>query len=183
MLTAMTAEDRHAASTRACSRLIGLELFKHASIVMLYMPLAHEIDTTLLAIRCFQRSKVVCVPKVEGQRRDMSVIEVSSFDDRFMEVDEHGVRTPRRGRLVVPSMIDLVVVPGLAFDTQGRRLGRGGGYYDRFITRLRRSATTVGFAFDDQIVESVPVNDHDVSVDLLVTDRRVTRTRASRSRK
>jgi len=182
-LAAMDPADRQAASARACTRLIGIEAFKHGSVVMLYMPIPTEADTTLIAIRCFQRGKTVCVPKVDWRRRDMNVVEASSFDDRSMEVDEHGIRTPRGGRLVVPSSIDLVVVPGLAFDTQGNRLGRGGGFYDRFLPRLRRAATTVSLAFDDQVVENVPANELDAKIDVLVTDRRVTRTRPSRSRR
>jgi len=183
MLSELDPADRHTASARACTRLIGLEAFKHASVVMLYMSIPTEVDTTLVAIRCFQRGKIVCVPKVDWKRREMSVVEVSSFDDRSIEVDDHGIRTPRGGRLVVPASIDLVVVPGLAFDTHGNRLGRGGGFYDRFLPRLRRAATTVGLAFDDQVVENVPAGEQDVKIDSLVTDRRVTRTRSSRSRR
>ena len=74
------------------------------------------------------------------------------------------------------------MVPGLAFDAHGHRLGRGGGYYDRFLGRLRRTAATVGLGFDVQITDEVPVNDGDVSVDIVVTDRRVTHARGSRTR-
>jgi 5-formyltetrahydrofolate cyclo-ligase len=182
-LQAMTDEQRHASSLAACSRLLSLEAFVHASSVMLYMPLAMEVDVTPVAIRCFQSQRTVCVPRVDWDRRDMEAVSVTSFDDHVMDVDEHGLRSPRGGRLVVPSTIDLVVVPGIAFDAGGRRLGRGGGYYDRFLSRLRRGATTVGIAFDEQIVDKVPVNDEDVSVDVIVTDRRITTTGATRLRR
>ncbi len=112
----------------------------------------------------------------------MVPVEISSFDDEVMEIDDHGLRTPRDGRPLVPRLIDLVIVPGLAFDTAGNRLGRGGGYYDRFLRRLRRSATTVGLAFDAQIVDAVPADDRDFGMDIIVTDRRVCRTGGSRSR-
>jgi 5-formyltetrahydrofolate cyclo-ligase len=111
----------------------------------------------------------------------MHAVEVSSFDDHIMEVDEHGVRMPVGGRLVVPETIDLVVVPALAYDPGGNRLGRGGGYYDRFLGRLRRSATKVGLAFDVQIIDDVPVEERDVQVDMIVTDRRATAMRHLRS--
>jgi len=181
-LATMSGEQRHDGSVAACSRLIALEVFQHASVVMLYMPLASEVDLTPVAIRCFQTGKTVCVPLVDWKRRDMEPVEVTSFDDHVMEVDEHGLRMPRGGAPIPPDLLDLVVVPGLAFDAHGHRLGRGGGYYDRFLGRLRRTAATVGLGFDVQITDEVPVNDGDVSVDIVVTDRRVTHARGSRTR-
>ena len=172
MLAAMTDEQRHLGSAAACSRLCKLEVFHDAAVSMLYMPLPDEIDLTPVAIGCFQMGKTVCVPRVDWKRRDMIAVEATSFDDQFMEIDEHGLRVPREGRPVPTTMIDLVVVPGLTFDTQGHRLGRGGGFYDRFLSRLRRSATTIGLAFDGQIIDRVPVNDRDIAVEIIVTDRR-----------
>ena len=181
-VAAMSDKQRHDGSVAACSRLTALEVFQHASVVMLYMPLASEVDLTPVAIRCFQTGKTVCVPLVDWKRRDMEPVEVTSFDDHVMEVDEHGLRMPRGGAPIPPNLLDLVVVPGLAFDAHGHRLGRGGGYYDRFLGRLRRTAATVGLGFDVQITDEVPVNDGDVSVDIVVTDRRVTHARGSRTR-
>ncbi|MHC5002708.1 MAG: 5-formyltetrahydrofolate cyclo-ligase [Planctomycetota bacterium] len=182
-MRAMPEQRRHEASAAACSRLVKLEAFQHASVVMLYMPLATEVDLTPAAVRCFQLGKTVCVPKVDWERRDMAAVEVSSFDDHVMDIDEHGLRSPHRGHPLLPKSIDLVVVPGLAFDAHGNRLGRGGGYYDRFLRRLRHAATTVGLAFDFQIVDLVPADDRDMSVDLVVTERRVVLADSSRSRR
>ena len=179
----MNDEQRHDGSVAACSRLTALEVFQHASVVMLYMPLTSEIDLTSIAIRCFQTGKTVCVPRVDWQRRDMEPMEVTSFDDHVMEVDEHGLRMPRSGAPVPPTLLDLVVVPGLAFSADGHRLGRGGGYYDRFLSRLRRTVTTIGLAFDVQITDEVPVDGGDVSVDIVVTDRRVTHARPTRAKR
>jgi 5-formyltetrahydrofolate cyclo-ligase len=182
-LAAMSDEERHEASNLACTRLVNLEAFKHASVILLYMPLALEVDTTPAAIRCFQRGKTVCVPRVDWNRKDMNAVEVTTFDDHFMETDEHGLRSPRGGRLLVPASIDLAIVPGLAFDTHGNRVGRGGGYYDRFLSRLRRSATSLGLAFDAQIIDEAPVSERHVRLDGVVTDRRVSHVRRSRSRR
>jgi 5-formyltetrahydrofolate cyclo-ligase len=182
-LDAMSEVDRHHASHVACTRLVNLDAFRHASVLMLYMSLATEVDTTPIAIRAFQTGKTVCVPRVDWQRRDMVPVEVSSFDDHFMETDEHGIRTPRGGRLVVPSSIDLVVVPGLAFDAQGGRLGRGGGFYDRVLGRVHRTTRTIGLAFDVQIVDEVPADVRDMTVGSVVTERRVTHARRLRSRR
>ncbi len=170
----MTPEQRATASHTACARLMQLEAFQNASVVMLFMPLADEVDLLPLALKCFQMGKTVCVPKVDWARGDMEAVEVTSFDDHVMEVDEHGVRSPRDGQCVLVRSINLVVVPGVAFDAQGNRLGRGGGFYDRFLKRLAPTAATVGLAFDQQIIDQVPVDDRDIRVDMVVTDRRLT---------
>lgn len=181
-LRAMTDADRHDASAAACGRLTALEPFLNAGVVMLYMPLPLEVDLTPAAITCFRMGKVVCVPRVDWKRRDMAPIEVASFDDHSMDLDEHGIRTPRGGAPVPPTLIDVVVVPGLAFDDRGYRLGRGGGFYDRLLAKLRKSATTVGLAFECQIVDAVPIDDRDMAVDMIVTERRATRSDGSRTR-
>lgn len=183
IVEALDEQARHEASVRACRRAADLEEFQHANVIMLYMPLPGEVDLTSLALRCFQSGKTVCVPRVDWIRRDMSPVEALSFDDRVMDVDEHGVRVPRDQRPIDPSLIDLAVVPGLAFDATGHRLGRGGGYYDRFLRRLHPKALLVGLAFDMQIVDEVPVNDRDVPVDVVATDRRTIRAKSARSRR
>ncbi len=180
-LAAMTSKQQHDASVAACKRLAELNPFQDASIVMLYMPLANEVDLTPIAIRCFQEGKTVCVPQVDWRLKNMKAVEVHSFDDHIMELDEHGLRTPRDGAPIPTNLIDLVVVPGLAFDAHGRRLGRGGGYYDRFLSKLRRSATSIGLAFEEQMIDQVPINENDVSVKIVVTDRRVTNAPRSRT--
>jgi 5-formyltetrahydrofolate cyclo-ligase len=182
MLHAMTNEQRHAAAVSACGKLTALEEFQNASVIMLYMPLANEIDVTPVAVQCFRLGKTVCVPKVDWDRREMTAAEVNSIDDDVLDCDEHGVRSPKDCRPVLPNTIDLVIVPGLAFDQRGNRLGRGGGYYDRFIKKLRTSTTTVGLVFDTQIVPAVPFKKSDAAVDMVVTDRRVAVARAARSK-
>jgi 5-formyltetrahydrofolate cyclo-ligase len=181
VLTDLDQASAHLASLRACERLTALDPFRSAQIVMLYMPLPMEVDLTTIALRCFQSGKTICVPRVDWEKRDMVPVEVTTFDDR-MAPDAHGVRSPREGRPISPLLIDLIVVPGLAFDAAGRRIGRGGGYYDRFLARLRPDTFKVGLAFDEQIVDEVPVDDWDVNVDSVVTDRRVTRSNATRLR-
>ena len=174
-------DERRASSLRAIERLVQLDAYRHASTVMVFLPLPSEVDTTAIVLRAFQSGQTVCAPKVDWGRRDMHAVEIQSMADEGFAVDDHGVRSPRDGRPVLPATIDMVIVPGLAFDDAGRRLGRGGGFYDRFLSRLRRSATAVGLAYDRQIVAEVPIEPGDVSVDLVVTDRRVVTGRSSRS--
>jgi 5-formyltetrahydrofolate cyclo-ligase len=174
---------RHNASAAACAHLTGLDAFRHASVVLLYTPLANEVDLTAAALRCFRMGKTVCVPRVNPKREDMDPVEITSFDDEALPLDENGLPAPRNGAPVPPSMVDLVVVPGLAFDPHGHRLGQGRRFYDRFLGRLRRSATTVGLAFDVQMVDEIPAAERDLSVDIVVTDRRITHVSRARARR
>src|SRR5262249_21936651 len=143
------------------------------SMVMLYLSLPDEIDLGAAAEVCFKAGKNVCVPRVDWARGEMEPVEVPSFDDAFLAVDERGLRVPRDGVPVATEVVDLVVVPVLAFDPGGTRLGRGGGFYDRFLPRLRASATRVGIGFDFQVVNAVPVNERDLGMHIVVTDRRL----------
>jgi len=80
-----------------------------------------------------------------------------------------GVRTPASGPEVAPESLDLVVVPGVAFDRTGHRLGRGAGHYDRFLSRLSARTATAGICFDEQLIDAVPHGDHDRTVDCVFT--------------
>ena len=172
-LDTLTPEQMHTRSADACQKLLALEPIRRASTIMLYMPIPGEVDLTPAALWCFRKGKTVAVPTVDWKRRDMRLVEVTTFDDEFMEVDERGIRTPREGRPLPADLVDVIVVPGRAFDIEGRRLGRGGGFYDRFLDRFAHRPALVGLALDAQIVEVVPAEAHDIPMDFVVTERRV----------
>ncbi len=173
MLASMDDAHRREASAAACAHLVGLAEFRKASTVMLYMALTGEIDLGPAAAACFAAGKTVCVPRVDWAGGLIEPVEVPSLDEREMVRDDRGLRVPRAGEVVPPEFLDLVAVPGLAFDPGGRRLGRGAGYYDRFLGRVRLSATRVGIAFDAQVIDTVPADERDMPVDIVVTDRRI----------
>jgi len=181
-LGAMRDAQRARASAMIVEHLLELDALAEATTVMLYMPIATEVDVTAAMRWCLEHDKVVCVPKTDWARRDMDAVRVDDLDDDdAMLMDEHGIRTPGDGQVVATAEIDLAVVPGLAFTTSGRRLGRGGGYYDRFLKRVRASAVTVGVAFGEQIVAEIPVDVHDVPVDVVISDTGVSFTASGSS--
>ncbi len=175
-LEALDAVQAHALSVRACARFLETEFFQSALTVMVYLPTPGEVDVAPIAIRCFQERKTLCAPRIDWDHRRMTPVEIRGFDDRF-EVRRHGVREPVDGRPVPLEEIDLIIVPGLAFDASGARLGRGSGFYDRFLSQpaLRRTATRCGVCFDFQVVDEIPLDPHDVHLDAIVTDRRTIR--------
>lgn len=181
-LSALTDAERHALSVRTCERVARSESFGAALTVMLYLPVPDELDVAPLALKCFQLGKTVCAPKIDWDRKRMTPVEVRSFDESFFEVQRHGVREPVGGRCVAFEEIDLVIVPGLAFDTAGARLGRGGGFYDRFLSNpgFKARVVRVGVAFDFQIVDVIPTEATDARVHEVATDRRLIRAEAAR---
>ncbi len=158
-------------SAVACERLMATAVFDRAAALMLFLPLAHEVDAQPIAVRAWQLAKTVTVPRVGYEQRHMIPIEIRSVGEP-MDTDRLGVRTPAAGRPFPPELLDLIVVPGLGFDELGRRLGRGGGFYDRFLSTSGFVGLTCGLGLDEQVIDRVPAAAHDVSLDMLVTDER-----------
>ncbi len=171
-LSKLTDEQRAEKSKNACKALIETPQFQDSSVVMMYLSMPHEIDTTDAILHAWQLGKVVVVPKIFWKDGHMLPVQVNSLDAEFSS-GISGLRNPVKGEPMPLEIIDLVVTPGLGFDRNGNRLGRGGGYYDKFFAHERLKADKCGFAFAEQMVEDVPVNGHDAPVNFLVTDTEV----------
>ncbi|MEC9373154.1 MAG: 5-formyltetrahydrofolate cyclo-ligase [Planctomycetota bacterium] len=172
-LAEVSPEELHRLSAQACDRLMKSDFFAGARTVMLYLPIPGELDISPVALRCFQTGRTVCAPRVNWEHHRLMPMEIHCLDTG-VEVRRHGLREPVEGAPVPLEEIDLVIVPGLAFDVSGNRLGRGGGHYDRFLARpeLRSLAVRCGVCFDFQIVDEAPTLDTDVRLGAVVTDRR-----------
>jgi 5-formyltetrahydrofolate cyclo-ligase len=172
-LLEMTDEQRSEKSTKACRNLVSTRQFRSAAVVMMYLSLPHEVDTSEAILSAWQLGKTVLVPKVSWQQRHMIPVQINSLETDF-STEASGLRNPITGVPMPLEDIDLVVTPALGFDGKGNRLGRGSSYYDRFFANAELKATRCGFAFAEQQVETVPVAEHDEPVDFLVTDEGVT---------
>ncbi len=161
-------------SRAACANLCSTEEFRRAHVVLLFLSLAREIETTFALQSAFTEEKTVLVPKVLWDDSKMASVRFTKLDAEC-EQDRFGLRNPIQTEIVPAGEIDLVVVPGLAFDTQANRLGRGGGFYDRFLADPTLQACRCGFAFHEQLLPEVPVDPTDLPVDMLVTDREILR--------
>jgi len=165
----MTEEQRSEKSKKACRNLASTEQFQNASTVMIYLSLPHEVDTSEAILRAWQLGKIVAVPKISWQQRHMIAVRINSLETEF-STEVAGLRNPTTGLPMPFEEIDLVVAPALGFDKNGNRLGRGRSYYDRFFANKELRAAKCGFAFAEQVVDSVPVAEHDRPIDFLVTD-------------
>jgi 5-formyltetrahydrofolate cyclo-ligase len=171
-LVAMTAEARSDKSKAACRNLVETPQFRQSAVIMIYLSLPHEVDTSTAILAAWQQGKTVAVPKISWQQRHMIPVVITSLETGFL-TEVGGLRNPITGAPMPMEDIDLVVTPGLGFDRKGNRIGRGGSYYDRFFANKDLRAAKCGFAFDEQVVEDVPTDKHDVRMDMLVTDDEV----------
>ncbi len=159
---------------RACQLLFEQAEFKKAETVMVFLSMAGEIDTSPIVLRCWQDRKRVLAPKVSWNQRRMLPVEIRSLTEDLM-VTGMGIREPISGIPFPISLLDMVIVPGLGFDENGNRLGRGRGFYDRFLAHPEFKGIACGLAFETQIVQEMPVGPLDRQVDMLVTDKKVRR--------
>ncbi|MCJ7730551.1 MAG: 5-formyltetrahydrofolate cyclo-ligase [Sedimentisphaerales bacterium] len=171
-LLEMSEKQRTAKSKKACRNLISTPQFQNASTIMLYLSLPYEADTTEAILCAWQLDKIVAVPKISWQQRHMMPVQIKSLETGFL-TEVTGLRNPLEGVPMAIEEIDLVVAPALGFDRKGNRLGHGGSYYDRFFANTAIKAQRCGFAFAEQMIEDVPMRDHDKQMDFLVTDEEI----------
>lgn len=174
LLAAFSEADRHRKSVTACNLVASSPEFTAARVVMLFLSTPVEIDTAPLALKCWQAGKTVVVPKVSWDQRRMLPVEISSLNTELTTTGP-GVREPVNGQPIPVGFIDLVVVPGLGFTAAGHRIGRGMGFYDRFLAQSEFLGVSCGLAFEEQIVEQLPVLDHDIPLGMLATDQGIRR--------
>lgn len=142
--------------------------------VMVYMPIRHEVDISPILEYGWHHSCRVVAPKVHLEDKSLSLYIIHSFDD--LQPGVWGIPEPKEHTTLLMdiSQIDLILLPGIAFDHDGGRLGYGGGFYDRFLQRFQQLSSPVpmllALAYDLQIVAKVPIEEHDLRVDQVITE-------------
>lgn len=159
-------ETRLKKSSRVAKKLFLLKEFLKAKTVLFYLSFDGEVDTTRMIQETIRQGKRVAVPVIRQDKKEIIPSWVRDLEVE-LKTGPYGVRHPKDEyiRPIPLESIDLVVVPGLAFDEAGNRLGRGMGYYDKFLSRLPKDVPTVGLAFAFQVVKDFPpLEPHDFSV-------------------
>lgn len=153
---------------------MGLPAYRQARSLLVYVSFRTEVETGGLIRAALADGKAVLVPKVQRQPKALLAFRIRRFPDD-LQPGAYGILEPAPASTEFwpPDQIDLVVVPGLGFDRQGRRLGYGGGYYDRFLSGPASGAVAAGLAFAEQVVEALPADPFDCRLDLIVTDQDV----------
>ena len=160
-------EQRIAASARARKLLETHVLWQMARSVLLFAPLPEELDVWPLLASALASGKQVALPRFVAATRSYEACWILN-PETDIRVGHFGIREPCNHCVCVsPGKLDLILVPGVAFDLQGRRLGRGKGYYDQLLGVWRGAAC--GVAFDEQMVDEIPLESHDVRLDYILT--------------
>lgn len=166
---ALSVEQGADFSRRIGERLRAMESVRNAETIAAYLATLHETSLDEAILR-WLHEKTVVVPSL-GLKPRFDVLE--SLEN--VKTNARGLRVPLSNRKIAAPEIGVIVVPALAFDFHGNRLGQGGGWYDRVLDRARDKGKplVIGVGFEVQIVESVPCNERDQSVDFIVTEDRV----------
>lgn len=159
-----------AASALVCARIMELPAWRNARTVMLYHSTPRELSLRDLAEAAERTGRTVCLPRANWCTMELQPARIPRWGEGLTE-PKRGIREPVSAALAIPGhQIDLIVVPGVSFDPSGGRLGRGAGFYDRFLASV--DAFKVGVCLDEQMVESVPMGENDARLDAVVTPER-----------
>ncbi len=155
-------------------RLFEFANFMEANIVLLYLNCGAEVATGNIIRKCYEYDKLVVFPLFNKDNKRFTLVKVDDLDGS-MRKGPGGVLEPNPARCkVVPlESLDIAIIPGIAFDEKGGRLGTGGGYYDRLIPKIPITARKVSLACECQLVQQVPVEPHDRHVDIIITEKRI----------
>ena len=172
ILTALPEKDRKVQDESIMEKLGKIAELNDAKCVFAYIGTDHEIRTEKIIEAMLSEGKTVCVPLCYGKGQ-MDAIRIESVSD--LSPGRYGIPEPsENGEKVNPSDIDAIIVPGVAFDEKGKRLGRGGGYYDRFMEKTG-NAVKIALCREINLLEAVPCEEHDRSVDIVLTENRIIR--------
>jgi 5-formyltetrahydrofolate cyclo-ligase len=164
-----------AAKTKAIEeRLFEFANYLEARIALLYTPALGEVDTREIIKRSYLYHKIVVLPVYNPQTKKMTLRKVDDPEKDLIQGPRGNMEpNPERCKTVPLDCLDIAIIPGLAMDEKGGRIGLGNGYYDRLIPDLPITTRKVGLVFEDQIVSMVPMENHDKYVDIVVTDERI----------
>lgn len=160
-----TSEYISNASSKIIDSLITSEEYKNAKSVFVYKSMNHEVDTEMLLRKAFEDKKMIYVPRLVGG--NILPIQVNQFTE--YEVDKYGISEPINGDCA--ENLDLCILPMMAFDRNKSRLGHGSGYYDKFLSDF--NGVKIGLAFSEQEEDVVPMNKHDIYMDIIITEKEI----------
>jgi 5-formyltetrahydrofolate cyclo-ligase len=165
---ALAADARAIASTRVCEAIIASTPYKNATTLLAYMSFGTELSTENIIDHALARGKTLVLPRVDKAAQQLQLHRIRHLDE--LDSGIWGIREPRMdAEIVMPNEIDFILVPGVAFDSAGFRIGYGKGFYDKLLSTVNPASTRLSAAFDCQIIDAVPNEAHDQRVDIIIT--------------
>ena len=168
--------ERAARSVAICENLLTRGHYQRAKTVAVFVTYRSEVNTLPIIQDLLHKKKTVAVPRITGKgKMEFYIIKDPDAD---LIPGTYGIREPKHGlKKVKPEDIDLLLTPGAVFDDRGYRIGYGGGFYDRYIPRLKEGTPTISLAFELQLVKMVPNESFDQKVNMIITEKRIIQTR------
>ena len=150
-------------------RLYKMKEFRQASTILFYVSYNNEVYTHDMIKESLSNGKIVVVPITDAEKHCLILSKLNSWED--LECSTYSILEPKKNCIDEVSLdkIDLILVPGVVFDESGNRIGHGVGYYDKLL-KNSKNASHIGLAFEVQIVDNIPAEEHDVKVDKIVTE-------------
>lgn len=167
----ITEGDKKAKDNSIKNILINLPEFEKASRILFYASYKSEVDTFALMNYCISANKTIALPKVKKESFELEIFEIKDLSE--LRAGYQNIPEPflPKDRTMQIKDIDLIIVPGVAFDEMCNRLGYGKGFYDKMLNE--KSSPAVALSYEEQIVDSVPAESHDIKMDKIITDKRV----------
>jgi 5-formyltetrahydrofolate cyclo-ligase len=156
------------------NRLFEFANFLEARIALLYTPVANEVDTLEIIARSYHYNKIIVLPVFDANQHTATLMKVDNTSKDLIPGPRGNLEPDKRVCKKVPlDCLDIAIVPGIAMDEKGGRIGSGKGYYDQLIPELPVTTRKVGLVFEDQILPMVPMESHDKYVDIIITEDRI----------
>ena len=168
-------ESELADKTKAVeNRLFEFANFFESKIVLLYINNVNEVNTEQIIEKSLKLNKIVIFPAIDTKNHEIKLMKIDNIETDLKN-GSRGILEPdaEKCKVVPVECIDIAIIPGIAFDEKGSRIGSGDGYYDRLIPKLPITARKVGIAFEDQIIKQIPTESHDRHVDIIITEKRI----------
>jgi 5-formyltetrahydrofolate cyclo-ligase len=173
-ISALSESEINEKTSAIGNRLFEFANFLESKIALLYVNGNLEVQTKSIIQKSYSYNKIVVLPAFDPESFRMKLMKVDSSEQELTP-GPRGVLEPDASKCKVVPMdrIDIAIIPGLAFDEKGGRIGSGTGYYDRLIPRLAITTRKVALTFEEQLVPQVPMESHDKHVDIIITDKRI----------
>jgi len=177
----LSQKEQHIANIAICKKLRQLQEIIYADTIAAYMPMKNEVDLSALFTEC--TDKQLCFPRYNAENSEhsplyeMAGVPGAVFSDlnkamNCFTTGKYGILEPEKQAPVIPAeKIDLWLIPGVGFDSEGNRLGRGGGFYDRLLKNA--SGIKIGIGYDIQLIKNVPCGEHDQRMDMVITQNKI----------
>ena len=173
-ISALSENEINEKTSAIQNRLFEFANFLESKIALLYVSQNLEVPTNSIIKKSYTYNKIVVLPAFDPESFNMTLMKVDSTEQELIP-GPRGILEPDTAKCKVVPMdrIDIAIIPGLAFDEKGGRIGSGTGYYDRLIPRLAITTRKVALTFEEQIVPQIPMESHDKYVDIIITDKRI----------